>query len=133
MMQQPAQSHRKGQPRLAAAALESGADIDEHAGLAIALAAAVFFAMLGPRPDIAAAAETPRFLFVSHQLPFYWCKFCKVFGQFLRAAAGFEGAGVARELARAVEERRTLKKNCWPSLRVIRQVAASRIVSASTA
>jgi hypothetical protein len=33
------------------------------AGLAIALAAAVFFALLGPRPDIAAAAETPRFLF----------------------------------------------------------------------
>jgi hypothetical protein len=33
------------------------------AGLAIALAAAVFFAMLGLRPDIAAAAETPRFLF----------------------------------------------------------------------
>jgi hypothetical protein len=33
------------------------------AGLAIALAAAVFFAMLGPRPDIAAATETPRFLF----------------------------------------------------------------------
>jgi hypothetical protein len=32
-------------------------------GLAIALAAAVFFAMLGPRPDIATAAETPRFLF----------------------------------------------------------------------
>ena len=32
-------------------------------GLAIALAAAVFFALLGPRPDIAAAAETPRFLF----------------------------------------------------------------------
>ncbi len=31
------------------------------AGLAIALAAAVFFATLGPRPDIAAAAETPRF------------------------------------------------------------------------
>jgi hypothetical protein len=33
------------------------------AGLAIVLAAAVFFAVLGPRPDIAAAAETPRFLF----------------------------------------------------------------------
>ncbi len=33
------------------------------AGLAVALAAAVFFATLGPRPDIAAAAETPRFLF----------------------------------------------------------------------
>jgi hypothetical protein len=33
------------------------------AGLAIALAAAVFFALLGPRPDIAAAAQTPRFLF----------------------------------------------------------------------
>jgi hypothetical protein len=33
------------------------------AGLAIILAAVVFFAMLGPRPDIAAAAETPRFLF----------------------------------------------------------------------
>ena len=32
-------------------------------GLASALAAAVFFAALGPRPDIAAAAETPRFLF----------------------------------------------------------------------
>ena len=33
------------------------------AGLAITLAAAVFFVTLGPRPDIAAAAETPRFLF----------------------------------------------------------------------
>lgn len=33
------------------------------AGIAITLAAAVFFAMLGPRPDIATAAETPRFLF----------------------------------------------------------------------
>ena len=32
-------------------------------GLGIGLAAAVFFALLGPRPDIAAAAETPRFLF----------------------------------------------------------------------
>jgi hypothetical protein len=32
-------------------------------GLAVALAAAFFFAALGPRPDIAAAAETPRFLF----------------------------------------------------------------------
>ncbi len=31
--------------------------------LAIALAAAAFFAMLGPRPDIATAAETYRFLF----------------------------------------------------------------------
>ena len=33
------------------------------AGVAIALAAAVFFAMLGPRADIATAAETPHFLF----------------------------------------------------------------------
>jgi len=33
------------------------------AGLAIALAAVVFFMTLGPRPDFAAAAETPRFLF----------------------------------------------------------------------
>ncbi|MBA3518204.1 MAG: DUF1109 family protein [Rhizobiales bacterium] len=33
------------------------------AGLAVALAAVVFFTTLGPRPDIAAAAETPRFLF----------------------------------------------------------------------
>lgn len=33
------------------------------AGLAVALAGAVFFATLGPRPDIAVAAETPRFLF----------------------------------------------------------------------
>jgi hypothetical protein len=32
-------------------------------GVAIVLAAAVFFALLGPRPDIAAAAGTPRFLF----------------------------------------------------------------------
>jgi hypothetical protein len=31
--------------------------------LAVILAAAVFFATLGPRPDIATAAETPRFLF----------------------------------------------------------------------
>jgi hypothetical protein len=31
--------------------------------LAIAVAAAVFLVTLGPRPDIAAAAETPRFLF----------------------------------------------------------------------
>jgi hypothetical protein len=30
---------------------------------AVALAAVVFFAALGPRPDIATAAETPRFLF----------------------------------------------------------------------
>src|SRR3712207_6462593 len=33
------------------------------AALAVALAAVVFFATLGLRPDIAAAAETPRFLF----------------------------------------------------------------------
>jgi hypothetical protein len=33
------------------------------AGLAISVAAAVFFATLGPRPDIAIAVETPRFLF----------------------------------------------------------------------
>ncbi len=33
------------------------------ASLSIALAAVIFFATLGPRPDIAAAAETPRFLF----------------------------------------------------------------------
>src|SRR5688500_8929058 len=33
------------------------------AGFAVALAAAVFFATLGLRPDFAAAAETPRFLF----------------------------------------------------------------------
>lgn len=33
------------------------------AGTAIALAAAAFFAMLGPRSDLAAAAETSRFLF----------------------------------------------------------------------
>lgn len=33
------------------------------AGLAIAFAGAVFFVTLGLRPDIAAAAETPRFLF----------------------------------------------------------------------
>jgi len=33
------------------------------AGLAITFAAVVFFVMLGPRPDIATAAETLRFLF----------------------------------------------------------------------
>lgn len=33
------------------------------AGLSIALAAAIVFAALAPRPDIALAAETPRFLF----------------------------------------------------------------------
>jgi hypothetical protein len=33
------------------------------ASVAVALAAAVFFATLGPRPDFAAAVETPRFLF----------------------------------------------------------------------
>jgi hypothetical protein len=32
------------------------------ASFAVALAAVVFFATLGPRPDVAAAAETPRFL-----------------------------------------------------------------------
>lgn len=32
-------------------------------GVAIVIAMAVFFATLGPRPDFAAAAETPRFLF----------------------------------------------------------------------
>jgi hypothetical protein len=48
-------------PRPSAASLSSvwwGAG-----GLAIAVASAVFVATLGPRPDIAAAAETPRFLF----------------------------------------------------------------------
>ncbi|MGE3738376.1 MAG: NrsF family protein [Geminicoccaceae bacterium] len=35
-------------------------------GLAIALAAVVFFATLGPRPDLAAAAETPRFVVLLH-------------------------------------------------------------------
>lgn len=33
------------------------------AGLAVAFAAAVFLVTLGPRPDISAAAETPRFIF----------------------------------------------------------------------
>lgn len=33
------------------------------AAVAVVVAAAVFFAALGPRPDIAAAAATPRFLF----------------------------------------------------------------------
>lgn len=33
------------------------------AALAVAIAAAVFLATLGPRPDIAAAAVTPHFLF----------------------------------------------------------------------
>ncbi|MEQ1943752.1 NrsF family protein [Mesorhizobium sp. VNQ89] len=33
------------------------------AGAAFVVAAAVFFIAIGPRPDIAAAAETPRFLF----------------------------------------------------------------------
>lgn len=33
------------------------------AGISVAAAALVFFAVLGPRPDIAAAAGTPRFLF----------------------------------------------------------------------
>ncbi len=33
------------------------------AALSLAVAAAAFFALLGPRADIAAAAETPRFLF----------------------------------------------------------------------
>jgi hypothetical protein len=32
-------------------------------GLATVLAAAIFFTTLGPRPDVAIAAETPRFLF----------------------------------------------------------------------
>jgi hypothetical protein len=32
-------------------------------GVAILVAAIAFFAMLGPRPDFAAAAQTPRFLF----------------------------------------------------------------------
>ncbi len=63
------------------------------AGLAVALAAAVFFATLGPRPDIAVAAETPRFLF-----------------KFLVTMALAAGAfGVARSLSRPGEAwRRTM-------------------------
>jgi hypothetical protein len=52
---------------LAADARQQGASISSvwrgAVGLAIILAAIVFFTALGPRPDIAAAAETPRFLF----------------------------------------------------------------------
>jgi len=33
------------------------------AGLAVVLAGFVFFVLIGPRPDFAAAAETPRFVF----------------------------------------------------------------------
>ena len=57
------------------------------AGLAIALAAAVFYAMLGPRPDIAAAAETTRFAF-------------KFLVMITLAASAF---GVARALSRPGE------------------------------
>lgn len=60
------------------------------AGLAIVLAAAVFFATLGPRPDIAAAAETPRFLF-------------KFLVTITLAASAF---GLARALSRPGEARR---------------------------
>jgi len=35
----------------------------EAAALAVALAGLLFFAMLGPRPDFAVAAQTPRFVF----------------------------------------------------------------------
>jgi len=63
------------------------------AGLAVALAAAVFFVTLGPRPDIAVAAETPRFLF-------------KFVVTIALAATAF---GVARSLSRPGESwRRTM-------------------------
>ena len=62
------------------------------AALAIALAGAVFFVTLGLRPDIAAAAETPRFLF----------KF--VFTITLAVSA----FGVARALSRPGENWRTM-------------------------
>jgi predicted naringenin-chalcone synthase len=38
---------------------------------------------------------------------------------FLGAAAGFEGAGIARELARAVEERRAVVDQCAPVVSVL--------------
>ena len=53
------------------------------AGLATVLAAAVFFVTLGPRPDISAAAETPRF---PHQI----------------RGHGHAGSKRVRSLARAV-------------------------------
>jgi hypothetical protein len=56
-------------------------------GIAVALAAAVFFALLGPRPEVATAAQTSRFLF-----------------KFAVAIALAAGAfGVARALARPDE------------------------------
>lgn len=59
-------------------------------GLAISLAAAVFFATLGLRPDFATAAETPRFLF-------------KFVVTIMLAASAF---GLARTLSRPEEASR---------------------------
>ena len=78
-------------------------------GLAIALAAAAFFAMLGPRPDIATAAETYRFLF-------------KFLVMITLAASAF---GCARALSRPGENWR----NAIPYLTVAPALVAKAVVA----
>jgi hypothetical protein len=69
------------------------------AGLATAMAAVVFFAALEPRPDIVAAAKTPRFLF-------------KVAVAIILAASAF---GLVRSLSRPGESWR----NAMPYLAIV--------------
>lgn len=75
-------------------------------GLAVAVAAAVFFVAIGPRPDFWAAAETPRFLF----------KFV------VAVALAVSAFGVARALSRPGE--------CWRSAMPCLAAAPALIIAA---
>ena len=88
------------------------------AGLAILLAAAVFFATLGLRPDIAAAAETPRFLF-------------KFVVTITLAASAF---GLARALSRPEEHWRQVLPYlaAAPALLVLAAIAELAVLPADT-
>jgi hypothetical protein len=83
------------QPRLSLELVWWGA-----VGLAIVVAALVFSAMLGPRPDIAAAAQTPRFL-------------AKLAITIVLAASAF---GATRGLLRPEESWRKLSLGLAPAL-----------------
>jgi hypothetical protein len=85
-------------------------------GLAIILAALVFSALLGPRPDIAAAAQTPRFL----------AKFV------ITVALAASALGVARALLRPEESWRKLSLGSAPALVFLAVVVELLVAPAET-
>ena len=89
--------------------------------LAVAVAAAVFLATLGPRPDIAAAAGTPRFLFkfvVTLTLAGECFRPCRLFRGQARACARrclILQAGPALVAVAVAAELLVLPPETWPA------------------